>query len=348
MKFTGDVIPSLFIPFLGLRANHSDSPTPTVGATNLSFPFDSLTTGTMTIAGAQALYTHQAHHHHHEHHHHHNDNENTHRSIGEGEDGVNRPSAGQSTAKVHVGTTLQEANECPSPPILSCSSQAQETDTCCVVNPGGVLVHTQFWDLKFGEANSWGIHGLWPDKCSGSFYENCDSSRAYSGEQIAQALQNTGQSDLVDYMNIFWVSDDESPEDFWAHEWATHGTCVSTLEPQCFSGYSTAQEVVPYFETVVQLFKKFDTYSALTGAKIVPSSSETYTLVQLQDAVSSSLGFVPDFTCKSGSLSTVQYYLNAQGPLQDGVFVASHASRKSSCPKTGIKWLPKEVGGDDE
>ena len=30
-----------------------------------------------------------------------------------------------------------------------------------VVNPGGVLVHTQFWDLNYGVADSWGIHGLW-------------------------------------------------------------------------------------------------------------------------------------------------------------------------------------------
>lgn len=52
---------------------------------------------------------------------------------------------------------------------------------------------------------------------------------------------------------------------------------VSTLEPQCFAGYQTAQEVVPYFETVVSLFQKFDTYNALVGAGVSesgPSSSK--------------------------------------------------------------------------
>lgn len=145
-------------------------------------------------------------------------------------------------------------------------------------------------------------------------------------------------------MNTYWLSDDESPEDFWAHEWETHGTCVSTLEPSCFTGYTTGQEVIPYFETIVQLFQKLNTYQALVNAGIEPSSDKTYDLVDLQDAVQQATGLVPDFTCKKSDLSTVQYYLNAQGPLQDGKFVASHASRKTECPKTGIKWLPKTGG----
>lgn len=34
--------------------------------------------------------------------------------------------------------------------------------------------------------------------------------------------------------------------------------------PSCFEGYTEAMEVVPYFETVVSLFKQLDTYKALT------------------------------------------------------------------------------------
>lgn len=44
-------------------------------------------------------------------------------------------------------------------------------------------------------------------------------------------------------METYWQSNDESPEAFWAHEWSTHGTCVSTLEPSCFSGYTSGAEV---------------------------------------------------------------------------------------------------------
>ena len=44
-------------------------------------------------------------------------------------------------------------------------------------------------------------------------------------------------------MNTYWVSNDESPEAFWEHEWATHGTCYSTLQPECFANYKEGDEV---------------------------------------------------------------------------------------------------------
>ena len=89
---------------------------------------------------------------------------------------------------------------------------------------------------------------------------------------------------------------------------------VSTLEPKCFDNYQTAQEVVPYFEEVVALFKQLDTYQALANAnppvrptfrsfyktllltmpKIVPDNSKKYDLIDLQNAVSDAYGYTPD------------------------------------------------------
>lgn len=77
-----------------------------------------------------------------------------------------RPKANQGQAfrfgRVTDGEDKASSGEqCESPPIQSCSTKAQSADSCCVVKPGGVLVHTQFWDKGIGEATSWGIHGLW-------------------------------------------------------------------------------------------------------------------------------------------------------------------------------------------
>jgi len=238
---------------------------------------------------------------------------------------------------------MEDAETCPNPPIVSCSPQAQSTSSCCVVTPGGVLVHAQFWDLNIGQADSWGIHGLWPDTCENTYLESCDSTREYSATQIVNAIQSAGQTSLLDYMNTYYLSDDESPEDFWQHEWTEHGTCVSTLEPSCFENYVMAQEVVPYFSTVVAIFKQLDTYSALSAQGITPSDSDSYTLKELQSAVEKGTGYTPDFICKDSTLTTVEYYLNAVGPLQDGSFQQSHASRQSSCPSSGIKYPPKQV-----
>lgn len=62
-------------------------------------------------------------------------------------------------------------------------------------------------------------------------------------------------------MQTYWLSDSESSEKFWEHEWAAHGTCVSTLDPDCYDDYQTGEEAAAFFQIVVNLFKSLDTYS---------------------------------------------------------------------------------------
>jgi hypothetical protein len=75
------------------------------------------------------------------------------------------------------------AQTCTSPPILSCSPDADDADTCCVVSPGGALVHTQFWDVGFGVANS----------CVSRFH--VQPSRALNmGWRVGLAFTDSGQT----------------------------------------------------------------------------------------------------------------------------------------------------------
>ena len=53
---------------------------------------------------------------------------------------------------------------------------------------------------------------------------------------------------------------------FWSDVMLIKTSSVSTLDPKCFDNYQTAQEVVPYFEEVVALFKELNTYKALANA----------------------------------------------------------------------------------
>ena len=72
-------------------------------------------------------------------------------------------------------------------PLLSCSAGAVpgKVDTCCVETFGGLLLSTQYWDTYTGleaqgqklPADTWTVHGLWPDFCNGSFTQYCDLSR---------------------------------------------------------------------------------------------------------------------------------------------------------------------------
>ncbi|KAI0903652.1 ribonuclease T2-like protein [Ustulina deusta] len=232
--------------------------------------------------------------------------------------------------------------------VESCSSAASSSSvsSCCVNKPGGQFLQTQFWDTDpvTGPSNSWTIHGLWPDNCDGTYDENCDSSRDYT--DITTILQNNGKSSLVSYMEDYWQSNSESPEDFWEHEWSTHGTCVSTLDPDCYSSYTTGQEAADYFQVVVDLFKTLDTYSALSAAGITPSSTKTYTSSQIQAALLKVTGKAAVISCSSSELYQVYYGFFVDGPLANAAFVPSTiVGQSSNCPSSGIKYLPKSGSG---
>ncbi|KAI1347683.1 ribonuclease T2-like protein [Xylaria sp. FL0043] len=245
------------------------------------------------------------------------------------------------------GRSLFERATCSST-VESCSSSASSSSvsSCCVNKPGGQLLQTQFWDTDpvTGPSNSWTIHGLWPDNCDGTYDENCDSSREYT--DITTILQNNGKSSLVTYMQEYWQSNSETPEEFWEHEWATHGTCVSTLDPDCYSSYTKGQEAADFFQIVVDLFKTLDTYSALSAAGITPSSSKTYTSSQIQAALLKVTGKAAVISCSNNELYQVYYGFFVNGPLQNADFVPSTiVGDTSNCPSSGIKYLPKSGTG---
>ncbi|KAJ8123965.1 hypothetical protein ONZ43_g204 [Nemania bipapillata] len=229
---------------------------------------------------------------------------------------------------------------CSSTTVQSCSTSASSSSvsSCCVNKPGGQFLQTQFWDTDpvTGPSNSWTIHGLWPDNCDGTYSENCDSSRAYT--DITTILQNNGKSSLVSYMQTYWQSNDETTEEFWEHEWSTHGTCISTLDPDCYSGYTTGEEAADFFQVVVDLFQTLDTYSALSAAGITPSSTKTYTSAQIQAALLKVTGKAAVILCSNSELYQVYYGFFVNGPLQNGNFVASTiVGDSSNCPSSGVK-----------
>jgi len=222
---------------------------------------------------------------------------------------------------------------------LSCHSSI--TNTCCVSSPGGLLLQTQFWDTDpaTGPSDAWTIHGLWPDNCNGGYESSCDSSRDYN--DITQILQNYGQQDLLDYMNTYWVSDDSSNESFWEHEFGKHATCISTLDPKCYSNYQTGEEVPDFFNTVVNLYQTLPTYDWLNDAGITPSNDQTYTLNEIVSTLENNQGGSVYIGCDDGVLYQVYYYFNAQGPVQNGNFEPATASVSQGCPSSGIQYLPK-------
>lgn len=242
---------------------------------------------------------------------------------------------------------------------LSCSGSS--SNTCCIDSPGGLFQQVQFWDTDpvTGPDSSWTIHGLWPNNCDGTYSESCDSSRDYT--DITTLLTNAGQTSVLDYMQTYWVSDDESNEAFWEHEWGTHGTCISTLDMDCYTSYTKGQEAVDFFVTVVGLFKTLPTYTVsspcdrrkrsllnknhfqwLSNAGITPSSSKTYKLSALTSALESAFGAAPVLLCEDTDVVYEIYYcFNTQGPLNNATFIpAACTGSSTNCPSK-VSYPPK-------
>lgn len=97
-----------------------------------------------------------------------------------------------------------------------------------------------------------------PDHCNGGFDQFCDSRRKYSN--ISLILVDAGRGDLLEYMSEYWKDFRGDDSNLWQHEWNKHGTCVSTLEPDCYTDYLPQQEVVDYFDKTVEVYKELPTH----------------------------------------------------------------------------------------
>jgi ribonuclease T2 len=200
---------------------------------------------------------------------------------------------------------------------------------------------TQFWDTNpaVGPDDSWTIHGLWPDNCDGTFKNGCDPSREYPSPKAL--LETAGRQDLIDFMSANWVNNAGGTEEFWKHEWDNHGTCYSTLNPSCLPPDSPkGSEAVLFFDRVVELFKTLPTFKSLSAAGIEPSTTATYKLADMEEAIRSSFGKTVGLDCSKNNLQ-VYYWFNLKGSVIDGELVPIDAPKPGSCKATGIKYLPK-------
>ncbi|KAH9812682.1 ribonuclease T2-like protein [Melampsora americana] len=260
-------------------------------------------------------------------------------------------SLGQSQLVLSSDEGYSSTSTCSGDLPTSCHlpSSKGPLNTCCTNSPGGQILLTQFWDFHpaTGPSDSWTIHGLWPDNCDGSYDASCDSERSYTN--ITQILQQGGGQQALDVMSHYWKDQRGNDEKFWQHEWGKHGTCISTLEPKCFGeSYTPQSEVVAFFNRTVDLFQALPTYKWLAEADppIVPSTSVTYTLAQLQAVANKHFGQDAVWNCRGHSLNEVWWHFNTVGTVSEGKFVpAKPVGPLSTCPQSGIQYFPKSGGG---
>ncbi|OLY82654.1 Ribonuclease Rh [Smittium mucronatum] len=190
----------------------------------------------------------------------------------------------------------------------ACSLQGS-ANTCCVAKDGWI-VYAETWVPSVTPSNKFTIHGLWPDRCNGTWSDSgCDASRNYTSTGDIVKARNP---DLFNLMNKIWQSSSGPNSDFWDHEWNKHGTCLTTIDPQCFVNYQKYDELIKYFEIVTAQHAKYDFYKALADEGIVPGAN--YTRSSMEAALNKNAGIRSLVRCdKTGTFTEVWAYFDILG-----------------------------------
>ncbi|KAH8680862.1 ribonuclease T2-like protein [Xylariales sp. PMI_506] len=313
----------------------------------------------------------------------------------------------QALAGLYPGISVYNHTCALQPTVESCSAGADPAlvDSCCAETFGGLVLSTQFWDTYTGRESAgqllpqktWTLHGLWPDFCNSSYTQYCDLSRQYDpapspntttgtasgtpvppydGPGIGTFIEPFGRYDLLDWMNTYWIAQNQANQDFWGHEFSKHATCYSSFQVECYGPtYVEHQEVVDFIETAAAYYRGLPTYDWLAAAGITPCNDTTsashYSLADVQAALVAGFGKLPYTGCTgprynetaagAGSLDNgytvldeVWYYHHVVGRVQDLVSVAVDASINggsvTSCATTpgAIRYLERTPGSEVE
>ncbi|KAL9072453.1 MAG: hypothetical protein Q9157_005099 [Trypethelium eluteriae] len=154
----------------------------------------------------------------------------------------------------------------------------------------------------------------------------------------------------MSFMGTYWKESGGRDASFYQHEWSKHGTCISTLQPKCYSAYRPQEEVVTYFEKTIELFKTLPSFKWLSDAGITPSNGKTYDRTAVQAALEKGFGHPVTIKCHYGELDEIWYHFNIKGSFDTGHnggvdnFVPSTPQGiKSTCPKQ-VRYIPKSRG----
>ncbi|CAO3601415.1 unnamed protein product [Absidia cylindrospora] len=197
----------------------------------------------------------------------------------------------------------------------------------CCSPANGIVLLTQQWHKGLGPPDHFTLHGLWPNMCDGRHVVGCDPSRYYPDLDSILRRNQT----LYNEMAAYWPSFNgpDKNDEFWSHEWNTHGTCITTLEKQCFSNYKEYDDIFTYFDTALALSKRYDLYDMLSNAQITPGHA--YSLEQLELAVHDHIGFMPVVKCKEGStLDEIRIYFKVRNGNQ---YQPTYRTERSNCSR---------------
>lgn len=228
---------------------------------------------------------------------------------------------------------------------------------------------------ELGPLDKFTIHGLWPDNCDGTFEQFCDKDLEIDDvDYLLKSDQfNTGDleisgKDLLSKLDALWKSNNNNAEALWIHEYNKHGTCIKTLRPICYSNamqesskkvssdkssssssknnqkYLAKQSVYDYFRITYNLYSSLDTFAMLKKQSIIPDKDASYTLAQIQNALSKGFNNSDVYVgCdKNNAINEIWYFNLLKGSILGEEFIPIDSLKtKSNCKSTNVKFYPK-------
>lgn len=216
---------------------------------------------------------------------------------------------------------------------------------------------------QLGPLESFTIHGLWKDEEGIEIVPKKGTSSEWRISSVLQSPQFNPPSEafqisgieLLRNMKMHWKARG-TDEKLWEHEYFVHGKFLEVSEKygldkqlSGFSGIKIAknqdQAIYDYFRVADGLSQGLDTIKMLKIKGIIPALTQTYTLSDIQTALTDGFHCLGVYIhCdKNNALDQVRYLHNLKGSFSDGVFEPSNTSfgNSSNCVPNQIKFLPK-------
>ncbi|KAI8342267.1 ribonuclease T2-like protein [Chlamydoabsidia padenii] len=131
-------------------------------------------------------------------------------------------------------------------------------------------------------------------------------------------------------MNNGWPNPFGHVDEFWSHEWNKHGVCMSTFEPKCYDNHDIYQGMIDYYNTTMNIYRKYDIYRALERHGIVPGYK--YTTDWIKKVIQKEFNVVPDLRCNmDGHLEEMWMYFYVKGPVKRMDLIPTHNNNATNC-----------------
>ncbi|XP_064484264.1 ribonuclease Oy-like [Ornithodoros turicata] len=223
--------------------------------------------------------------------------------------------------------------------LLFLAAAAATACLCIAQDKFAYLLFSQQWStgycrsafqdrcLKQNMRRFWTIHGLWPSSNTSS-PDFCNRTLRYNATVLKP---------LFKQLQLYWPSYTTNNSNlFWKHEWQKHGTCATSV--------SQLDGLYNFFNTTLLLYKQHNLTDYLYNSGIVPSEDKTYSVAEIEEALTDDLKGATNLVCYRTKNLTAPVLSEIRLCLDKELKAINCTTRHSGCGRKDIYYLPFNSG----